>query len=126
MLSAKAEPDKTGEGDMYNPWYNILKKEGRGTLMYSGSWNLFDQIVMTPNMVNKKGSKDYSTLKYWKNQIFSRPYLFQTEGNTRVSPSVPRREEYGSTDSQTIFRWSYTLLRSRNEHPRAADTQLAV
>ena len=65
---------------MYNPWYNILKKEGRGTLMYSGSWNLFDQIVMTPNMVNKKGSKDYSTLKYWKNQIFSRPYLFQTEG----------------------------------------------
>lgn len=86
MLSAKAEPDKTGEGDMYNPWYNILKKEGRGTLMYSGSWNLFDQIVMTPNMVNKKGSKDYSTLKYWKNQIFSRPYLFQTEGKYKGQP----------------------------------------
>ena len=26
MLSAKADPDKTGEGDMYNPWYNILKQ----------------------------------------------------------------------------------------------------
>lgn len=85
-LSAKAEIDEVGKDDMYNPWYNILKKEGRGTLMYGGSWNLFDQIVMTPNMLNKKGSKDFSTLKYWKNQIFSRPYLFQTEGKYKGQP----------------------------------------
>ena len=86
MFSAKADIEDVGEGDMYNPWYNILKKEGRGTLMYSGSWNLFDQIVLTPNFLNKKGSKDYSTLKYWKNQIFSRPYLFQTEGKYKGQP----------------------------------------
>lgn len=30
-LSAKAEISEVGEGDMYNPWYNILAKEGRGT-----------------------------------------------------------------------------------------------
>lgn len=85
-LSAKGDMEKVGNGDMYNPWHNILTKEGRGTLMYDGSWNLFDQIVMTPNMLNKKGSKDFSTLKYWKNQIFSRPYLFQTEGKYKGQP----------------------------------------
>lgn len=85
-LSAKADIDKVGSGDMYNPWYNILAKEGRGTLCYSGSWNLFDQIVVTPNMLNKNGAKDYSTLKYWSCQIFTRPYLFQTEGKYKGYP----------------------------------------
>lgn len=85
-LSAKPDIAKLGASDMYNPWYNILSKEGRGTLMYNGSWNLFDQIVMTPNMLNRSGSKDYSTLKYLKCQIFSRPYLFQTEGKYKGAP----------------------------------------
>lgn len=79
-LGAKAEADDLEEGDMYNPWYNILVKKNTGTLRYQGAWNLFDQIVMTPNMVNTKGSRDFSTLKFWKPEIFRRDYLFQTEG----------------------------------------------
>src|SRR5574344_2624952 len=75
VLSAKAEINEVGDGDMYNPWYNILAKDGKGTLMYRGSWNLFDQIVMTPNLLNKNGKKDYSTLKFWKNKIQRMPYL---------------------------------------------------
>lgn len=85
-LSAKADINKVGSGDMYNPWYNILAKEGRGTLCYNGSWNLFDQIVMTPNMINKNGVKDFTTLKYWSCQIFTRPYLLQTEGKYKGYP----------------------------------------
>lgn len=79
-LSAKANIDEVGEGDMYNPFYNILVKEGTGTLQYQGKWNLFDQIVMTPNMLNKNNQKDFSTLKFWRNQIFRRDYLFQETG----------------------------------------------
>ena len=79
-LGAKAEADDLEEGDMYNPWYNILVKKNTGTLRYQGAWNLFDQIVMTPNMVNQEGSRDFSTLKFWKPEIFRRDYLFQTEG----------------------------------------------
>ena len=85
-LSCKPSIDKVGAGDMYNPWYNILAKEGRGTLFYSGSWNLFDQIVLSPNMLCKKGSKDYSTLKFFQNQIQNRPYLIQSEGRYKGSP----------------------------------------
>lgn len=86
VLSAKAEIDDVGDGDMYNPWYNVLAKQGKGTLMYNGSWNLFDQIVLSPNMLNKKGVKDFSSLKYWKHQIQHRDYLIQTTGKYKGAP----------------------------------------
>lgn len=85
-LGCKAEIDEVGSDNMYNPWYNILAKEGQGTLFYSGSWNLFDQIVMSPNLLNKKGKKDFSTLKFYKNQIFRRDYLIQSEGKYKGAP----------------------------------------
>lgn len=85
-LGAKEEIEKVGEGEMYNPWYNILVKQGTGTLRYDGKWNLFDQIVLTPNMLNKAGEKNFETLKFWKNQIFRRDYLFQTEGKYKGNP----------------------------------------
>ncbi|MBO5624804.1 MAG: TonB family protein [Prevotella sp.] len=85
-LRGKSEIKDVKDGDMYNPWYNILVKEGQGTLVYGGSWNLFDQILMTPNIIDREGKKDYSSLKYWKCQIFRRNYLFQTEGRYKGNP----------------------------------------
>lgn len=79
-LGAKRDMKKVSETEMFNPWWNVLVKEGRGTLMYDGKWNLFDQIVLSSNLLNPNGEKDYSTLKYFKNEIFMRNYLFQTEG----------------------------------------------
>lgn len=79
-LGAKRDMKKVRETEMFNPWWNVLVKEGRGTLMYDGKWNLFDQIVLSSNLLNPNGEKDYSTLKYFKNEIFMRNYLFQTEG----------------------------------------------
>ena len=71
--------------DIYNPFWEKLAK-GIGTLAYRGSWNLFDQIVMTPNLLNPKGVKDFSTLKYFQHQIHIRPYLIQSEGKYKGSP----------------------------------------
>ena len=80
VLSAKEEVSMVGKDDMYNPWYNVLAKQGTGTLQYQGSWNLFDQIILSPGLINKDGKKDYTTLKFFKNEVQRMPYLFQTEG----------------------------------------------
>ena len=79
-LGCKPEINQVGPKEMYNPWYNVLVKKGTGTLMYQGGWNLFDQIVMTPNLLNQNGKTDYSTLKYRRHEVFRRDYLFQKEG----------------------------------------------
>ncbi len=79
-LSGKPEISEVGKDDMYNPWYNILVKKGTGTLQYQGSWNLFDQILLSPGLLNKNDQKDFSSLKYVKREVQRMPYLFQTEG----------------------------------------------
>ena len=82
-LGAKGDIKKVGPDDMYNPWYNVLMKEKTGTLIYQGSWNLFDQIVVSPNLLRKEGSKDYSTLKLFRHHVFRRDYLFYQDGKNK-------------------------------------------
>lgn len=82
-LGAKREQNQLkSASDLYNPWWNVLRKNGLGTLKYKGKWNLFDQIVFSGNLVGK----DRSTLKFYKPEIFSRSYMLQTEGKYKGSP----------------------------------------
>lgn len=83
QLGCVSEPEKVKrDTDMYNPWYNTLYKVGQGTLLYDGKWNLFDQIVVSGNLVGK----DRSTLKFYQHAIFMRDYLFQQEGKYKGNP----------------------------------------
>ncbi len=68
--------------DLYNPWYDMLYKTGQGSLLYNGKWNLFDQIVFTGNLLGD----DRSTLKFWRNEVFVRDFLFQQEGRYKGNP----------------------------------------
>ncbi|MBR3854787.1 MAG: endonuclease/exonuclease/phosphatase family protein [Bacteroidaceae bacterium] len=82
-LGAKREQNQLKhDTDLYNPWWNVLRKKGLGTLKYKGKWNLFDQIVFSGNLVGK----ERSTLKFYKPEIFSRSYMLQTEGKYKGSP----------------------------------------
>lgn len=74
--AVREKEDVKAPSDLYNPWWNILRKKGHGTLKYKGKWNLFDQIVISGNLLGK----DRSTLKLYKTEIFSRNYMFQQEG----------------------------------------------
>jgi len=85
-LRGRKEIKEVEDGDMYNPWWNVLAKEGKGTLMYNGSWNLFDQILLTPNLLDRKGKKDYKELTYLKHNVFRRDYLFQQDGKYKGNP----------------------------------------
>ena len=74
---------------LYNPWRDILRKNGKGTLKYRGKWELFDQIMVSGNMLGC----DRRTLKLYKAEIFSRDYLFQQEG--RYKGSIKRTHAGG-------------------------------
>ena len=80
-LGAKKYPGEVGKGELYSPFWEVLEDKGVGTLLYRGKWNLFDQILVTPNMLtNKKG------LKYKDSEVFMREYLFEQEGQYKGSP----------------------------------------
>ena len=78
-LGAKRKMKDVEKGGLWNPWWDVLAS-GTGTLQYDGRWNIFDQIIVSESLLDKKGQKDYSTLKYFNHQIFRRDYLFQKEG----------------------------------------------
>lgn len=70
---------------LYNPFWNTLK-EGNGTLFYNGAWNLFDQIIMTENLLDKKQKRNYEEITFYKHAIFRRDYLIQQEGKYKGAP----------------------------------------
>ena len=81
-LGAKREQSETGVSDLYNPWWNTLVKDGIGTLKYQGKWNLFDQIIISGNLLGT----DRSALKYLKHEIYVRDYMLQQEGKYKGYP----------------------------------------
>ena len=87
-LGAKGDEKKLTEGDFFNPYYKMIKA-GMGTLAYGDAWNIFDNIVVTENLISApkgelklqkpKGSKFYGA-------IFRAHYLFQKEGQYKGYP----------------------------------------
>ena len=84
-LGAKRKISEVSDGDMYNPWWDVLAS-GTGTLSYKGAWNLFDQIILSPSLLNRREQHDYKSLKLFSHQIFRRDYLFQQEGPYKGTP----------------------------------------
>lgn len=71
-----------GSREIYNPWNDVLRKEGKGTLLYDGMWNLFDQIMVTANMIGD----NRSDFKFFKNEIFRPEWLTTKEGKYVGAP----------------------------------------
>ena len=81
VLGAKIKRKNVKEGDLFNPLAEIYAK-GIGSLGYQGSWNLFDQIIISGNLLGQ----DRSTFKYWKGEIFNRDFLITQEGQYKGYP----------------------------------------
>ena len=90
-LGAKSDKNACAPHDLYDPWYDMLYKQGVGTLYYRGKWNLFDQIIFTGNLLQ---DKDKTRLHLLTNAVFSRDYLLQTEGKYK---GAPKRTTAGGT-----------------------------
>ncbi len=81
ILRAKKKQEDVKPGDYFNTLWEIFDK-GIGTLAYQGSWNLFDQIIVSENLVGK----DRSTLKFIRAEVFNRDFLKQKEGKYKGYP----------------------------------------
>jgi glutaredoxin-related protein len=89
-LQAKGEEKETGMKDLFNPMYNLFKKEGIGSLAYRDNWNMFDQIIVSGSLLGE----DKSTYKFFKAKIFNKSWLTQKEG---AFSGYPFRTYVGTT-----------------------------
>ncbi len=81
ILGAKKNAkDVDSDHGFYNPFWQVLDR-GIGSLAYRGGWNLFDQIIISGNLLGKNGG-----LKYWKCEVFNREFLRDTEGSRQGYP----------------------------------------
>jgi endonuclease/exonuclease/phosphatase family metal-dependent hydrolase len=76
-------------GTLFNPMHAPFKK-GIGSLAWRDSWNLFDQIIISPALVNGAGGR----YKFYGARVFNEPYLRQDEGNFA---GYPKRTFVGDT-----------------------------
>ena len=81
VLGAKKKMKRVKKDGYYNATWKLFAK-GHGTLCYRGKWNLFDQQIISGNLLGK----DQSTLKFWKVEIFNPDYLIQQEGKFKGYP----------------------------------------
>lgn len=87
-FGAKLKLKDLGKGDYYNPYGEMLKA-GYGTLAYGDAWNIFDNIIVSDNLV-QGGTGDLKLQqapgsKFYGN-IFKQHYMIQKEGQYKGYP----------------------------------------
>lgn len=65
---------------LYNPMYSLFNK-GVGSLAWRDTWNLFDQILLSPSLMDSEDGWIYHTTR-----VYNKPYLLQPDGNYKGYP----------------------------------------
>lgn len=81
VLKSKGKIAQVDSLSLFNPMDKMYKR-GLGTLAYRDQWNLFDQILLTPNLLTK-ATNEYT---YWKAGIFSPTYMQTRKGSYKGYP----------------------------------------
>lgn len=81
ILGAKKDKENIGAHGFYNPFWKTLDK-GIGSLAYRGAWNLFDQIIISGNLL--EGNQ--TNLNYWKHEVLNKDFLTNQEGQYKGYP----------------------------------------
>jgi len=79
------------ETQLYNPMEPLFKK-GIGTLAWRDSWNLFDQMICTQNLVSR--DKIFDSYKIFQPVVYNKPFLKNVEGSYA---GYPKRTYVGTT-----------------------------
>jgi hypothetical protein len=74
-LKIQTKKQDAKPGDIYDPMWQMYR-DGIGSLAYNDNWNLFDQIIVSYELLDKN-NKGY---QFFKAEIFNRKFLIQKEG----------------------------------------------
>lgn len=80
-LRSKSTQKDLNANDLYNPM-EAMFKNGMGSLAWRDSWNLFDQIMVSANLV----TKDFQSLQFYQAGIFNEAYLTTSHGKFKGYP----------------------------------------
>ena len=81
ILKAKGGREDLKFRELYNPMEKLFKK-GLGTLAWRDSWNLFDQMIVSSELMKK----DYTTYRFFKAGIYNKSYLANSRGKYKGYP----------------------------------------
>ena len=82
VLGAQKKAAGVGPHQFYNPFWKMLD-DGIGTLAYRSSWNLFDQIILSGNLVNDTGDNNWH---FQRSIVHNHEFLKDTEGSRQGYP----------------------------------------
>ncbi len=81
ILKTKGNPIQVDSISLFNPMEKMFRK-GVGSLAYRDKWNLFDQIFMTPSLLDDT----HQQLSYWKAGIFAPNFIRTEQGRFKGYP----------------------------------------
>lgn len=81
VLGTKNSRSNLIKGDMYNPM-EVMFTKGIGSLAWRDSWNLFDQIMVSAELV----SKEFQSLRFYQAGVFNKSYLATPHGKFKGYP----------------------------------------
>ncbi len=71
VMGAKAKKKKVKAGQFFNPSYSLYQ-QGLGTLAWNDSWNLFDQMLVSHQLlIDKKGYKFYTYDRFYRSFLIN-------------------------------------------------------
>ena len=83
-LGAVKHAKDAGPHTFYNPFWSMLRDKGIGTLAYKGAWNLFDQIVISGNLLKENSEAD--DMQFFKNVVHNHDFLIDKNGTRQGYP----------------------------------------
>jgi hypothetical protein len=81
ILKTTADREESGLKRLFNPMEKMYAK-GAGTLAYRDSWNLFDQIIISSELLKS----DFSSFRYYKAGIYTKKQLITPAGRYKGYP----------------------------------------
>ena len=94
-IKAIGVKSKVGKEDFYNPFYWNFD-HGEGSTSFNDSWSLFDQILISENLLHQ----NVDQFQFYKHQIYHKSFMLESSGHYKNHPK--------RTFSGNVYNYGYS------------------